>query len=263
LNVAWNLNIGKQDDTNRSLRFATIHRALHHYFFSDRLGLKKPYDPSWYQWKLKVGYTHRDGTSNALPFLSIVGRPHAEVYGRNEGSNTWTSTNNIFATTIHELAHVSHWELVSQPVFSNVWWNTSTRILCESWAVAVEWGLTNSMYNWLGQTYGNSDALQYNHGQFDDLGAGKQKLTINISKYYTPLYIDMVDNINQRQIHGGGWNAIYPQDNVTGYTLSQIENQVLPFAVQLDVVKWRLKQIKPQGVTDAQVDALMDSYLNL
>jgi hypothetical protein len=58
-------------------------------------------------------------------------------------------------------------------------------------------------------------------------------------------------------------NTNYPNDNVTGYTLSSIENQILPWAVHLDVVKWRLKQHKPQGVTDSQVDELVNSYLNL
>lgn len=263
-NTAWNLAIGSATDTDRSLRYATIHRALIHYFFSDRLGLKKPYDPAWYQWKLKVGYSHNAGTSNAIPYLTIYGRPHAEVYGRSSGSSTWRKTYDIFATTIHEVAHASHYDLIGRYSFSEAWNNRDTRIVVESWAEAVEWGLTNQAYNALGHQYNNSTARNYNHS------AGLQwwnRSLVNSSdptdndRFYTPLYIDMVDNINQRQTYGGNTN--YPNDNVTGYTFSLLEDKVLRHTYGLTSLRTKMKANKPSGVTDAQIDALIDSYSNL
>lgn len=71
----------------------------------------------------------------------------------------------------------------------------------------------------------------------------------------------MVDNINQRQTYGGNTN--YPNDNVTGYTFSLLEDKVLRHTYGLTSLRTKLKANKPSGVTDAQIDTLIDSYSNL
>ncbi|MDP2423037.1 MAG: hypothetical protein Q8M23_01705, partial [Bacteroidales bacterium] len=204
----WNLDIS----SDKSLRYATIHRALHRYFYQQRLGLKTPYNPAWYQWKMKVGYSHNAGTSNAIPYLTTYGRPHAEVYGCSSGG-TWRSTNTIFALTIHEVAHVSHYDLIGRFSFSELWANANTRIIPESWAEAVEWGLTNLEYNTLGNRFNNTAAMNYNHNH------GLQFWNTSGLRDYTPMFIDLIDNINQRLTHGGG-STTFPPDDVTGYSFN-------------------------------------------
>lgn len=43
---------------------------------------------------------------------------------------------------------------------------------------------------------------------------------------YTPLAIDLMDTNNQRIFYGGNIN--YPNDQVENYTISQLENALLP-----------------------------------
>ena len=59
-----------------------------------------------------------------------------EIYNPNNSSSQ------IYATTIHELAHASHWELRRGEWNDN---NLETKVK-ESWARGVEWELTRMVY---------------------------------------------------------------------------------------------------------------------
>ncbi|WP_167604673.1 hypothetical protein [Maribellus sediminis] len=105
----------------------------------------------------------------------------------------------IFGTTIHELAHVSHWD----SGYGDILWVVNKRIP-ESWAVGVEWQITNDIYQGYG-IYNNKYQL-VDISEIDDL------------KGYTPLVIDLIDDYNQ-----GKFNSLRPNDQAWGYTLSEIE----------------------------------------
>ena len=117
----------------------------------------------------------------------------------------------------------------------------------ESWADAVEWRLTNHYYsNDLGYN-------SYNH-------PGSQKwhpgtMTGGHTSCYTPLFIDLMDDINQRND-----SIVYPNDMISGYTLQYIQNNILSTTYGLTSFRTALKNHKINGTTDAQVDSLMALY---
>ena len=257
---AWNLPIS----SGKSLRYATIHRALYRYYYGERLGLKAPFIAPWWKSRLKVGYYHDDHwneiNGSAIPFRNNWTFPHACIYGKGyvwKNSSLvidWISTDSIFSYTIHEIAHVSHWDIIGEGGFALLWVDPGTRIIPESWADAVQWGLTNLVYRTLGQKYGNYQALNYN---FEE---GNQRAwTKYDDKYYTPLFIDLIDDFNQRLVYG---STNRPNDNVKDYSFSYLES-ILFGARDLQLLKSLLKLNKPVGVSNEEIDDLIDFYYNL
>lgn len=83
-------------------------------------------------------------------------------------------------------------------------------------------------------------------------------------RQYTPLVIDLIDDINQRanQRPNNGGNTDYPIDNVSSYNIRTIEDAL---NTRITMEAWRdaLKNTKPTGISDAQVDELFNNYIPL
>lgn len=173
---AWNLQIYDAEP-----RFwATIFRAASHYYFNDIHGLRRPPQNAFWNTQLKIR-AHYENSANyngyhspALRFLGLGSAIH--IY------NPERQTCDIYGTTIHELAHASHWNMSSGGDYTNC-----DDIVAESWARGVQWELTGMIY------------------------AG---YTPSYSGVYTGVVQDMIDDIN-------GY------DQVTGYTIKQIEDALL------------------------------------
>ena len=212
----------------------------------NRFEMSTPYTPSVLKPKLKVGYYHhdhwRDINGSAIPFRENLTIPHVCIYGK-DGSGYWSTTDFIYATTCHEVAHVSHWEMVGEGAFALIWLNPKTRIIPESWAEAVSWQLTRNEYKRFGD-FALSSA---------DFNFSKQVWSNNMNKYYTPIFIDLIDNINQRVKYSGLLN--YPNDNVTGYTVAKLEQLLYAF-MDLDLLEATLLVNKPSGVTNESIKEL-------
>jgi hypothetical protein len=70
----------------------------------------------------------------------------------------------------------------------------------------------------------------------------------------------LVDNHNQRGAHFPGRPDGSIEDNVAGYSLSQIEANVLPGCHNFNTLLDELKSHKPSGVTDDQLDQLFSNF---
>lgn len=70
---------------------------------------------------------------------------------------------------------------------------------------------------------------------------------------YTSVFVDIVDNFNQ---DATDWVT----DDVTGYTLAGIEHDFLKHVYGFGSLSDELKSHKPSGVTDVQIDNLMNSF---
>ncbi len=66
-----------------------------------------------------------------------------------------------------------------------------------------------------------------------------------------------MDNFNESTVYMVG-NS--PFDNVTGYTFSQIETLIILFSYGLTSLGNNLKNNKTLGVTDVQIDQLLEAY---
>lgn len=196
---AWNLQIYDAEP-----RFwATIFRAASHYYFGDIHGLRRPPQNAFWNTQLKIR-AHYENTesyngyhSPALRFLGLGSAIH--IY------NPERQTCLIYGTTIHELAHASHWNMSSGGDYTN-----SDDIVAESWARGVQWELTRMVYPNLN--------LRYDYSR----------------RAYTGIVEDLIDGIKESYSYyyyteDDPWKSLtkhYP-DRVQGYTIKQLEDALL------------------------------------
>mgnify|MGYP006079138509 CR=1 FL=1 len=168
----WNLNI--TNGGHKSLRFGTIHRAAHRYYYEDIGGLKRPGTVI----KLMYKYKH---SLNSYPGIYVF---NAKLWKGETGAAGVATTDVLFSTTIHETGHASHKKLIGGITMLN-----TDPIIRESWANAIEWYITKIEYNHLGITdYDVPYIINRDHQQFWGGAVGNE---------YTPIFKDLVDNYNQ------------------------------------------------------------------
>ena len=179
----WNLNIrnGAQEF------YGTIFRAAYHYYYKSIKGLRRPPQNGTLNTQMKIrAYNEENPDANGnhsdeRRFLGIGSQ--IKIF------NPQNSSRSIYATTIHELAHASHWNLQR-----NDFDPSETRVK-ESWARGVQWELTRMTY----PGYRGGATIRPN---------------------YTQLVVDMIDRPSD--YNNGSENT--SQDNVQDYTIRQIED---------------------------------------
>jgi len=142
--------------------------------------------------------------------------------------NPQRTTEQTYSTTMHELAHASHWRMDK-----NSYKNSIDKIV-ESWARRVEWQLTRMVY---------PDYL----GRAPNPGA------------YTLIVADMIDGSATASTRTN-WGLIDSDglDAVEGYTIKQIENTLIG---QTSWYDWRdnIKN-KYNNATENNLDVLFGAY---
>lgn len=231
----WYLNI----DWGKSKQFAHIHLAAHHMFYENPFGIKPPNAASN---KLKISYLDERGTGLSRgDLISLIGLSNIFIYGRYTNSGNLKESNRIFGTTVHELGHISHWNLGH-----NMHIQRCEGWIAESWATAIEHIYTKNYY----KTYYDVD---YDHE------VGYQNWGVANSGGYTPIFIDLIDDSNQ----GGVDNPNVPNDRVMashGYTLQYIQDNILLESYGLSSLKSQLKAKKPTNFSDSLIDDLLALY---
>lgn len=258
---AWNYNI--TDDTG--LYFATIHQAAHDYYYKNILDLERPQLNNLFRRQMKIAACDVTGKSyhsnqiadwGILPAISIL-------QYRNPSQN-------IYGTTIHELAHSAHEQMRSSSYSDLVWKaylepealygietdnKTSKQIgagrVMESWARCVEIVLTNLRYNRLG--FPN---FEYNPESWYPRYGNFQNIALDKKNYYTPALFDLIDNVNQRIVY---YNYDYPrpQDNVTGFTIKEVQD-IVQLSNSWGELKDRAKAKHPEK--SAAIDELLNNW---
>ncbi|MDR2962707.1 MAG: hypothetical protein LBU90_03570 [Bacteroidales bacterium] len=237
----WNLPIR----SGLTLMYATILRAANRSFYGDNLGIKRPQQAN----NTKICYLDKhknlyEGFS--FPTVGVSGVfPDVHICGRDK-NGYFKTTHELFALTIHELGHQSHWQLVGAGNFI-----FSDRIIYESWATAIQVALTGDEYKKLGIKYKGTPK------QYD---SDKTQLWPDESilpKEYSLLFVDLMDDSNQRELYN---STKYPNDRIKGYSLSYIQNNIIVGSKSISDVKAKLKTSKIAGVTDADIDELVRLY---
>lgn len=186
----WDLNL--KDDKQEY--YATIFRAAHHYYYKDIKGLKRPPTNSFWKPQMKIrAHNSQNSEINGShqKDLRIFG-----AFARIHIYNPQNSSSEIYGTTIHELAHASHWELRKNNWNDN---NLSSKVK-ESWARGVEWELTRMVY-----PSSKYKGRFWNTSQSD----------------YTLVVADLIDGIGYNGENNGFFDT---KDEVSGYTIKQIED---------------------------------------
>jgi hypothetical protein len=235
----WNLDI----KGGKSMMYATIHRAAYRQFYGDNLGLQRP--ALKYGGRTKISYRDGDGTGVFNGDWSAGGiLPDIEICGKSDGY--YRPTNQVYGSTIHELGHQAHSQLVG-----NIKFYQTSNIIRESWAEAVEWALTNEEYNKLGLKYGNQVAIKYNHQS----GSHNSWPYVD-DKNYSPIFIDLMDTVNQRNLYG----PEYPEDLISQYSLVYLEHNVMVSIVDIPSLRDEISRHKLEGVDDYKINELFLLY---
>jgi len=214
---SWNKTI-RRSSTPRNWLYASIHRGAMEYFYNyNTYGIRKPYN-KWIFLKrrLHLGAKYKRGRAHYFDFNRIWWASPIAIYSEGNSGTVYDSRE-LFATTVHELAHVSHWEIgysTGQYVIDAL---ADDPFLPESWAVGVEHTITNRVYPNRGTIY----VFPYKR----NLQNQTLRLIQTESDGYTPIVIDMIDNINQSTTRiGGVIDNNRPNDRVSGYSLSELED---------------------------------------
>ena len=189
----WDLNIrnGAQEF------YATIFRAAHHYYYKNIKGLRRPPQNGTFKTQMKIrAYNESNSDKNGSH------KEERRFLGLGSQIKIWNPQNtsrSIYATTIHELAHASHWDLKRSD------FDDSDKIVKESWARGVQWELTRTIYSGYVSSYSR---LRYT-GVVQDMIDGSKTTT---SRYY---FTDSNPWVSSTKIYS---------DAVSGYSIRQIED---------------------------------------
>ena len=199
---AWNYTI---DNDKLSRWHAMVHQAAYEYYYDNSVGLDAPPKKSFWNSKLKIStFDEADGTNGSHCAPCRLGGgliPIIYLYNPNRTSDA------LFGTAVHELAHASHWE------FRRWDWDGDKieRRLKESWAEGVEWLFVMEKYPPYisGYEYQGSYQLRY----------------MPEHPIYTAMMVDFHDNYNQ--LLENQPFQVYADDQVYGYSFLQMERVLL------------------------------------
>ncbi|WP_299128260.1 hypothetical protein [uncultured Winogradskyella sp.] len=220
----WFKNIRGDDDEYHGM----IHTAAHDYYYGDRFGLFTPPENGGLfvpQLKIAARETAPWGVPSSFSHIraeltfGLLAQIHIKAYGRD--------SDEIYGTTIHELAHAAHWYL--DPInyddivqdsflgFTDLGFTEgvrdNNRRLLETWTTTVETLFTRRRY-----------LQQFNVATYAYRGDNLQNQTL-AEEHYTSAGIDMVEGnyglpINNQSL----FLPQSPIDRVNGYTLNQLED---------------------------------------
>lgn len=227
--------------------YAHVFRGARRYHWGDNGGLRRPYSPFY---KIKYAAYDKNGDSQGWNHLGFIPAwPEISIW-RYNSQGVEHDSDEIFSSTVHETAHSSQANLMGNIQMAQV-----NNRLIESWAVAVEWMMTQKEYRERGipdyssPTYDPRGTISY------PISRAYQFWNLNYPELrYTPLYIDLIDDHNQSTT-----NATFIRDNVRGYTLPQIEGYLKDIYAFYSLGT-QLKAHKPSGITDGQIDELLSQY---
>jgi len=246
----WNKTI-RRSSTPRNWLYASVHRGAMEYFYNhNTYGIRKPYNKSWFlKRRLHIGAKHKSGRAHYFTFNKIVWSAPVVIYSSGNNGTVFNSRD-LFATTVHELAHVSHWEIgysTAQYVIDAL---ADDPFLPESWAVGVEHTVINRVYPNRGTLYEFPYERNLQNQTLREIQTE--------SEGYTPIVIDMIDNINQSTTPRN--NSLLPNDRVSGYTLGQLED-ALPGSFG-SWWRWRtrLRDMYNNPTDGAELDYLFREY---
>lgn len=233
----WMLDISE----GKSKMYATIHRAAYKLFYGDNLGLVRPILKTG--GRTKICYMDGNGTGKFIGDFSAGGiLPDIQIWG-NEGRR---SSNIIFGTVSHELGHQIHSQYVG-----NIKFIQATKMIRESWAEAVEWAETNDEYHKLGTRYNVNVAIRYDHQYNKHVG-----WPFVYDKAYSPIFIDLVDVVNQRDANGPD----HPNDLISQYSISFINQNLLMNSDNVLSLRREVTKHKVDGVDDFKIGELFYLY---
>lgn len=184
----WNENI----KGGKSEFYATIFRAARHYYYGSINSLKRPPKNGTLKPQMKIAARYKANDD-------LNGRHAAwvRVLGILNWIKIWNpshDSDDIYATTIHELAHASHWDMGHHD------FNKTDLIVKESWARGVQWQLTRMVYPSYSAIYSRLDYTGIVQDMIDGNKTTKSYYHSKFDVESTKLYNDRVRGYSIKQI---------------------------------------------------------------
>ena len=239
----WNLNIAYNNGSESWVR-ATLINAIYH--FRTQASIHRLKLPGFFT-TVKVRAVFKSGRSNAIGVVrhiplvatSLIFRNDVKLFYKFKNGQI-RRTDELYSLLMHELGHVSH--ALKSPANSIL----SLGIVNESFATAVEYYFTLPYYP--------NDVNHLIDQSRTDIEAGSDD-----SWKYSPFFIDMIDNTNQRTRNNNSTD--YANDNVSGYTLEQIQKALDRKTTIRGVCKYL--QDNYSNSTEGSLDELADFYQSI
>ena len=239
-NSSWTLNM--QESTIDNM-FALIHRALITTYYGNFGNIEKP----TVTFKMKIGYIHGyDPSYRGIHTSSstIFTKEIIKIWGLDSTFHP-RKPHQIIQTAFHELGHRSHLNFVGKNKFVQ-----TNKFIKESWAVCIAWAMIRSYYASQGVTLSEHDG-HIRHYQYLIPGT-KQG---DECTPYTAIFVDLMDTYNQHSYY----NEL-PNDNISNYTLKQIQDNLIYSARDLSTLQNALNTYLLNGTTTSDVSTMVGYY---
>lgn len=246
----WNLELNEGLDRF----YAHVFRGAYRYHYGNIGGLRRPFGGGSTKYgafdQSAVGIGVAIGNAGA-----IYGYPNIFV-ARFSDPGVELASDEVFSTTCHETAHHTHIQTMTAGLIQLLLVNSQIR---ESWATGVEWFITQMEYQERGIANYADPFYDVNVGFPIRFAHQNWRFGMNggTTDDYTCLFIDLVDNHNQAGQFAGITTLT---DNVSGYTLAEIQATILKHIYNIGDLRDQLKRHRPAGVTDAQIDELLNQF---
>lgn len=193
--------------------------------------LRRPPQNSFWQTQMKLkGFDEKDDNNGNF-------KSHRRFLGLGNSIKLYNPQNSmieIYATTIHELAHAAHWRMIVKKPSTNRYrdYHFAETKMKESWATGVQWYLTRMVYpRYEGRSYSKRQPN------------------------YTNVVIDLVDSKFDDGTNNG--KSYSEGDKVEGYDMYQLETALQGCDTWN---KWRDKIKQYKNLTQGYVDELFAAW---
>lgn len=190
---------------------AVIHRAVNFFYYGDHYIPKEVYRSGIQI----IASSNASEEANGRFYVYPAGGAYIRIYNNNAANNA-----RKIGTTLHELGHMAQYNRGTYFGFL-----ATDDILLESWASYVSWHIGEEYYKSIGWVKLSPDS--------DITGNARQGWRWDDKNYsdlysYSPLFVDLIDDYNQRNIIGGhgGYYTYYPNDGIV-MTGSAVHSHIL------------------------------------
>lgn len=220
-----NLTFTNSNTYNNLVFPCEILRAACKYYYGDIDGLNRPPMKDDLKDRIYIQALRGSGDYQGYfqPMSQLKSIPYIQLYEKDQKTNIRRTSSDIYWTTIHELAHASHWahdlENYNHPIMMDN--------IKESYASGIAWYLTKKV-----------------HPEY-------------IFKYDNMTYTGVVEDMIDNDGHKANDESI--PEYVSGYSIQEVENAVYG-AWTYAMWKNNLESLYPYNSTNIYLDALFDIW---
>ncbi len=239
----WNMDLEKGTNSSWGISwvYGHVHRAAVIYHYGDIDGARRPKENNLRFWIYDKNSPEKTSADAGFEKVRMW-----------RFRNNWNAYNaaELFSIACHEMAHLTHRNAMTGSI---TFLSVHNRIV-ESYSDCIEWLMVAKEYR--GRGLPNFATPNYTTYGYTPIYRAHQSYNLDLGKDYTPVFIDLIDDFNQST---QSWGGNLCEDDVTGFEMKEIEKRLKNIQSFANFIT-QMQAIKPSGVTNAQVDDLIEQY---